>query len=195
MNQFLLPYIRIKALELPEPISTGDSFDFVMEDSARQARFTIGKKLGNIRTLVEAITEDHLVFDFKKNRDNEEYTITIIRNGAVLFRPPRMDTYSKMDSKEKMEGYEIIGHSAYFRISDKYTKERMVNFVEISLSSSFFFNKVGKERMKFTFTILKIQPGLDRTKRNRDGSFAWGQESNESGESDEGEEMDGGDDE
>ncbi|MCC5815349.1 MAG: hypothetical protein JJT78_11370 [Leptospira sp.] len=181
-NQFILPYIRIKALELPDPINTGDSFDFVVEETARQARFSIGKKIGNVRTLVAAVSEDHLVFEFKKNRDNEEYTITIYRNGAVLFKPPRMDTYSKMESKEKMEGYEIIGHSADFRISDKYTKDRMVNFVEIRLSSSFFFNKVGKERMKFTFTILKIQPGLDRIKRNRDGSFAWGQETDEESE-------------
>ena len=44
------------------------------------------------------------------------------------------------------------------------------------MSASFFFNKSGNERMKFTFTITKIQPGLNRAKRNREGSFDWGQE-------------------
>lgn len=182
IHQFLLPYIHLKALELPDPVSVGDQFDLVVEESSRQARFSIGKKVGNIRTLCKAIMDDHLIFDFKKNRDNEEYEITIKRNGACLFKPPRMDVYSKMENKEKLESFEIIGHSAEFRISDRFIKDRMVNFIEISLSSKFFFNKMGKERIKFSFTVTKIHPGLNRENRNRDGSFDWGQEDSESDE-------------
>lgn len=186
----MIPYMRLKALELPDPISVGDSFSFVVEETARQSSFSIGKKTGNLRTLCSAIQEDHLVFEIKKNRDNEEYSLTIIKNGPTLFKPPRMDTYTKMDSREKMEGYEIIGHSADFRISDKIIKERMVNFIEIRLSTSFFYNRSGKERMKFSFTILKIMPGLERSKRERDGSFGWGQEENDANDSEENQEED-----
>lgn len=184
LHQFILPYIHLKALELPDPISVGDSFDFVVEGSARSGRFTIGKKIANLRTLCKAIQDDHLVFDFKRNRDTEEFEITIYRNGSCLYKPPRMDLFEKMDAKEKLESYEIIGHTADFRISDKLTKDRMVNFIEVSLSSSYFFNRVGKEKMKFTFTVTKIQPGLNRKKRNRDGSYDWGQEGG-SGDSEE----------
>lgn len=184
IHQFLLPYIYLKSLELPDPVSVGDQFDLVVEESSRQAKFTIGKKIGDIKTLCKAIMDDHLVLEFKKNRDNEEYEISIKRNGACLFKPPRMDVFSKMESKEKLESYEIIGHSAEFRISDRFIKERMVNFIEIRLSSKFYFNKMGKERMKFSFTITKIHPGLNRANRNRDGSYDWGQEESEVDEED-----------
>jgi len=186
INQFILPIIRMKSLELPNPISVGDSYDLVVNEIERIAHFAIGKKIGNIQTLTKAITEDHLVFHFKKARDSEDYDISIQKNGLVLYKPPRMDIYSKMDSKETLESNEIIGHTADFRLSDKVVKERMINFVEISMSSSFFFNKSGNERMKFTFTITKIQPGLNRAKRNREGTFDWGQE--------EGSDEDGSDD-
>jgi hypothetical protein len=176
IHQFILPILRMKALELPDPISVGDSFDLVVNEIERIAHFAIGKKIGNIQTLTKAITEDHLVFHFKKARDTEDYDISIQKNGLVLYKPPRMDTYSKMESKEILESNEIIGHSAEFRLSDRVVKERMVNFVEISMIGSFFFNKSGNERMKFTFTITKIQPGLNRAKRNREGTFDWGQE-------------------
>jgi len=175
-NQFILPYWKLKALELPNPIQVGDAFDFVVPDSERQGRFSIGKKLSDLNTLCSHISEDHLVFDIKKNNENEEYSIVVTRNGPTLFKPPRMDVYSKMEAREKIEGYEIIGHFADFRISDKIVKERMVNYIEIRLSTSYFFNKYGKERMKFTFTVIKIHPGFNRTKRNRDGCFGWGQE-------------------
>jgi hypothetical protein len=176
IHQFVLPVLRLKALELPNPISVGDSFDLVVNEIERSAEFSIGKRIGNIQTLIKAISDDHLVFHFKKAKETEDYDITIHRNGIVLFKPPRMDVFSKMENKENLESNEIIGHTADFRISDKLVKERMVNFIEVSLSSKFYFNKNGNERMKFTFTIKRIQPGLNRTKRNREGTFDWGQE-------------------
>lgn len=163
-------------MELPDGVHAGDSMEFVVPDSVRQARFTIGKKLSNFNTICSGIQEDHLIFDIKRNNENEEYTITITKNGPTLYKPPRMETYSKMESKEKIEGYEIIGHYADFRIGDKIVKDRMIHYIEIRLTTEFFFNKVGKERMKFIFTVLKIHPGLNREKRNRDGCFGWGQE-------------------
>lgn len=81
-----------------------------------------------------------------------------------------------MDSKESFESYEIIGHPAEFRISDKIVKDRMVNYIEISLTASFYFNKLGKERMRFQFRIGKIQPGINRFQRFRGDVYAWGKE-------------------
>jgi hypothetical protein len=184
-HQFLIPLLRLKQLELPDPVAKGDQFDIVVDEGTRTFRFTIGKKTGNLRTLCHAISEDHLVFQFKKTSDNEEYTITVQKNAPVLFKPPRMDVYSKMESKEKIESHEIIGHTADFRISDRFTKDRMVNYIEIRLGSSFYFNKMGKERMRFSFTIARIQPGLNREFRNRDGCFDWGQEDGAEEEEDE----------
>jgi len=90
-----------------------------------------------------------------------------------------MEIYHKMESKETFDSYEIIGHPVEFRISDKIVKERMANFIEIALTSSFYFNRLGKERMRFTFTIGKIQPGINRKVRLRGDIYAFGKEEEE----------------
>ncbi len=89
--------------------------------------------------------ENHLVFQIKKSKDSEDYTITVLKNGPSFYKPPRMEHYEKMESKESFESYEIIGHPVEFRISDKIVKDRMVNFIEISLTASFYLQNWEKK--------------------------------------------------
>lgn len=175
-NQFIHPVISRKESDRYIPVQTGDKYDLVVDELTRFATFHIGCKTGQLATRCNAISEDHLIFQFKKSRDSEDYTITVLKNGPSFYKPPRMEHYGKMESKESFESYEIIGHPAEFRISDKIAKERMVNFIEISLTSSFYFNRSGKERMKFTFAVGKIQPGINRKVRFRGDVYGFGKE-------------------
>ena len=175
-QQFIFPIVSRKDSDRYIPVQTGDSYDLTVDEISRFSSFSVGCRTGNLATRCNAISEDHLIFQFKKSKDTEDYAITVLRNGPTFYKPPRMDTYTKMESKETFDSYEIIGHTAELRISDKIIKERMVNFIEISLSSSFYFTKLGKERMKFTFTIGKIQPGINRKIRFRDDTYGFGKE-------------------
>ncbi|TGN09111.1 hypothetical protein EHS11_12790 [Leptospira ilyithenensis] len=175
-TQFILPIISRKESDRFNPAHTGDRYDLVVDESTRFAQFTIGCKTGNIATRCNAISEDQLIFQIKKAKDSEDYSITVLRNGPTFYKPPRMEIYHKMESKEIFDSYEIIGHPVEFRISDKIVKERMANFIEIALNSSFYFNKLGKERMRFTFTVGKIQPGINRKVRLRGDIYAFGKE-------------------
>jgi hypothetical protein len=179
-QQFIFPIVARKDSNRFIPVQTGDRYDLVVDEVSRYGQFMIGCKTGHLATRCNAISEDHLIFQFKKSKDSEDYAITVLRNAPTFYKPPRMEMYGKMESREAFDSYEIIGHPAEFRISDKIIKERMVNFIEISLTSSFYFNKLGKERMKFTFTIGKIQPGINRKVRFRDDTYAFGKEEEDS---------------
>ena len=163
-------------MDLPPPISNGDKFFLVVDSSERYAKFTIGKYIGNIASRVSALQDEHLVFQFKRAKDSEDYDIVIQRNGAVLYQHPKMDVYSKMESIEKLESHEVIGHEAKFRLGSRISKDRMTHFVEISMGSEFYFNRLKEEKLRFIFTVTRIQPGLNRLKPNADKTFAWGRE-------------------
>lgn len=154
----------------------------MVPESQRNVRFSVGQTSGNIRTYCNTISDNHLIFNLKKAKDSEDYEIQILRNSAVLFKPPGMPTFSKMESSEKLDSYEVIGKSADFRISDKVVKERMTQYFEIGLSSEFFINNFGKERMRFIFTITKIHPGLNRKTPIKKGLYAFGKEEREESE-------------
>ncbi len=178
-KQFLFPILSRKESDRFIPVQVGDKFDYVVDEISRNGQFLVGCRTGNLPTRCQAISEDHLIFQFKKARDTEDYTIHVLKNGSTFFRPPRMEIFEKMEQKESFESYEIIGHSTDFRISDKIVKDRMINFIELSLSSSFYFNKVGKERMRFTITVQKIQPGINRKLKSREDTYPFGKEEGE----------------
>jgi len=175
-HQFVLPILARRGSNSDIPVAVGDKYDYVVDEATRNGIFTIGCKTGNISTRCHGITEDHLIFQLKKARDTEDYTVTILKNGPTLFRPPRMEIFGKMEPKETIESYEIIGHSTEFRISDRIAKDRMIHYVQVSLASSFYFNKVGKERMRFTFSVTKIQPGVIRKIKLKDDTYGFGKE-------------------
>lgn len=155
-KEVIYPAIKKGSAGIGTPPEEGDRFLLVVPESQRNIRFSVGQTSGNIRTYCNTISDNHLIFNLKKAKDSEDYEIQILRNSAVLFKPPGMPTFSKMESTEKLDSYEVIGKSADFRISDKVVKERMTQYFEIGLSSEFFINNFGKERMRFIFTITKI---------------------------------------
>ncbi|MCB1141219.1 MAG: hypothetical protein H7A24_01480 [Leptospiraceae bacterium] len=182
-KEIVYPYILISTKEVEPPPEVGKVYEFIVSESERNSFFSVGKTTGNIVTRCSAIQEDHLIFQFKKDPSQEEYDIQIKKNGAVLFKPPRMPTYSTMDSTEKLESHEVIGKTADFRISNVILKERMVNFIEISLTSKFIITKSGKERLQFRFTITKIHPGLNLNSPDKTGNFPWGKDEQKAEES------------
>ncbi|MCG6167908.1 hypothetical protein [Leptospira sanjuanensis] len=181
-QEVIYPAIKKGSAGAGTPPEEGDRFVLVVSESQRNVRFTVGQTSGEIRTYCNAISDNHLVFNIKKAKDSEDYEIQILKNSPVLFKPPAMPTFSKMESTEKLDSYEIIGKSADFRISDKVTKERMTQYFEIRLSSEFFINNFGKERMRFIFTIAKIHPGLNRRTPIKKGLYAFGKEEREEAE-------------
>ncbi|EMS88052.1 hypothetical protein [Leptospira noguchii] len=178
-KEIIYPAIKKGGAGIGTPPEEGDRFLLVVPESQRSVRFSIGQTSGNIRTYCNTISNNHLIFNLKKAKDSEDYEIQILRNSAVLFKPPGMPTFSKMESSEKLDSYEVIGKSADFRISDKVVKERMTQYFEIGLSSEFFINNFGKERMRFIFTITKIHPGLNRKTPIKKGLYAFGKEERE----------------
>ncbi|EMN94419.1 hypothetical protein LEP1GSC110_4741 [Leptospira interrogans serovar Medanensis str. UT053] len=181
-KEVIYPTIKKGSAGIGTPPEEGDRFLLVVPESQRNVRFSVGQTSGNIRTYCNTISDNHLIFNLKKAKDSEDYEIQILRNSAVLFKPPGMPTFSKMESSEKLDSYEVIGKSADFRISDKVVKERMTQYFEIGLSSEFFINNFGKERMRFIFTITKIHPGLNRKTPIKKGLYAFGKEEREESE-------------
>ncbi|EMY77601.1 hypothetical protein LEP1GSC060_1189 [Leptospira weilii serovar Ranarum str. ICFT] len=181
-REVIYPAIKKGSAGIGTPPEEGDRFLLVVSESQRNIRFSVGQTSGNIRTYCNAISDNHLIFNLKKAKDSEDYEIQILRNSPVLFKPPGMPTFSKMESAEKLDSYEVIGKSADFRISDKVVKERMTQYFEIGLSSEFFVNNFGRERMRFVFTITKIHPGLNRKTPIKKRLYAFGKEEKEESE-------------
>ncbi|EKO14682.1 hypothetical protein [Leptospira kirschneri] len=184
-KEVIYPAIKKGSAGIGTPPEEGDRFLLVVPESQRNVRFSVGQTSGNIRTYCNTISDNHLIFNLKKAKDSEDYEIQILRNSAVLFKPPGMPTFSKMESTEKLDSYEVIGKSADFRISDKVVKERMTQYFEIGLSSEFFINNFGKERMRFIFTITKIHPGLNRKTPIKKGLYTFGKEERSGGDEEE----------
>ncbi|MDV6235011.1 hypothetical protein CH379_005135 [Leptospira ellisii] len=178
-QEIIYPALKKQGAGSGAPPEEGDRFVLVVSESQRNVRYGIGQTSGEIKTYCNAISDNHLVFNFKKAKDTEDYEIQIMRNAPVLFKPPAMPTFSKMESTEKLDSYEVIGKNADFRISDKVVKERMTQYFEISLSSEFFINNYGKERMRFIFTVTRIHPGLNRRTPVKKGLYTFGKEERE----------------
>ncbi|MBK9500806.1 MAG: hypothetical protein IPO06_15805 [Leptospiraceae bacterium] len=150
-----------------------------MNETDRVSYFSIGANTGQIPTKCSAISEDHLSFTFKKDPRGEEYTITIKREGPVLYKHPRMSHFLKLASTERLESHELIGKVAEFRLSNKISKERMIDFIEITLTSAFVISRSGVERMKFIFTFSKVHPGFNLKTKNRKGLFPLGKDAHQ----------------
>ena len=171
--EFVRPYFALKAEGETPPPQVDDKYELVVKESERMSVFSVGQMSGDLITKCVAISEDHLIFQFKKAGLGDAFDIIIKRNGPTLFKPPRMDYFLKMDGTERLEGHEIIGKSAFFRISDNIIKDRMTNYIEISLTTNYFIDQRGREKVKFVFTITKVQPSINLKTRNRKGLYSF----------------------
>ncbi|MBK6606107.1 MAG: hypothetical protein IPG24_11660 [Leptospiraceae bacterium] len=90
-----------------------------------------------------------------------------------------MSHFLKLASTERLESHELIGKVAEFRLSNKISKERMIDFIEITLTSAFVISRSGVERMKFIFTFSKVHPGFNLKTKNRKGLFPLGKDAHQ----------------
>ena len=179
-SQILLPYFSRRDAGIYDPPAEGQKYEMIVDEMERIYQFSIGKKSGQLPTRIAELSEDHLVLLFKKAKDSENYDITIKRSGPVLYRPPRMEHYTVMESADHLESHEIIGHKAEFRLAGKLNKDRMAHYIELSLSSMFIINRIGRERMKFIVTVEKLQPGINTDKPMKGRLFQFGKSKNKS---------------
>lgn len=159
-DQFIKPYMILKSAEIEPPPEEGAVFEFIISETASTASFSVGRKTGNLATKCKSISEDHLVFQFKRGRDDEEYDILVKKGGPTLAKPPRMAVYSRLDEPLKLESHEVIGKTTDFRLSDSIIKDRMTSYLEIQFVADFIINEKGAEKMRFKFTVSKIHPGM-----------------------------------
>ena len=133
----------------------------------------IGQVDGQIATRMVGIREDHLKLTFLKERDLEEYQITVDSGGPVFFRPPHARHLENLKGREVFESRELIGHPASFRVVALVRDGRPVQYIEFELSTRFVMNRMGEEKMKFVLELKRVFPGLDSKSRNKKGVFSF----------------------
>ncbi|MBI40531.1 MAG: hypothetical protein CMF59_13100 [Leptospiraceae bacterium] len=155
------------------PPKEGYIQDIIIDQKERRKSVIVGQLDGTIATRLVGIKEDHLRLDFLKERDLEEYQITVESGGPVFFRPPHARHLEMMRGKEVFESRELIGHPASFRIAAMVRDGRPIQYVEFELSTRFVMNRMGEEKMKFLLELKRIFPGLDSKTRNKKGVFSF----------------------
>lgn len=172
-------------LEAPPP-TEGYVYDIVIDPKERRKKVSIGQLDGTIRTHMQGIKEDHLVLLFTKDRDLEEYEISVNPGGFLLYRPPHGAKLDFLNHKESFESRELIGHPATFRLGAGVRDKRAFQYVEFELTTKFVINQLGEERMKFLLEVKRIFPGVEKESRKK-GVYGFSRlkVNQESGEKDE----------
>ena len=155
------------------PMEEGTVEDIVLEHE-RIRQITIGQLDSDIKTRMHGIREDHLTLLLRKDPDLEVYTITATPGGPILFRRPHSKKYELMSGVDSFESSELIGYPALFRLAANMRDGRLIHYMEFELSTKYFINNSGEEKMRFMLKFVKFYPGLDRESRNKRGIFMFG---------------------
>ena len=83
----LYPAFKVMADTSSPPPALGESKELILKNG-RHLRYRLGLVDSDWKLRMKGIVEDHLVFDFRKDRTLEEYEIELIPSGPVLYRPP-----------------------------------------------------------------------------------------------------------
>lgn len=169
----LYPALKVMADTSSPPPAPGERKELILKNG-RHLRYRLGLVDSDWKLRMKGIVEDHLVFDFRKDRTLEEYEIEIIPGGPVLYRPPHEQRLQRMKGRDRMESRELIGHPALFRLVAAMQGERPVHYIEFELSTRFFIDNAGDERMKFIVELKRIHPGIDLKSRNKRGVYSFG---------------------
>ena len=156
------------------PPEVGFSMEIVIDAHERSRIVSVGQLDSDIKLRLNGIKEDHLVLKFLKERDLEDYHITTAPGGALFYRPPHAKKMEMMKSSETFESRELIGYPATFRVAASVKDNRPIQYVEFELSTGYFINNFGEEKMRFDFTLKKIFPSLDQDSRDKKGLYAFG---------------------
>lgn len=171
-----------------QPPEVGYSMDVVLDHNVRSRIVRIGLTDGDIKLRLQGIKEDHMTLKFHREAGMEEYDITLQPGGHVFFRPPHARKLERVGSAEKMESSELIGHPATFRLAAVVQHDRPLQYAEFELSTSYFINRVDEEKMKFTLTLKKLFPGVDRNRPVKKGIYRFARQQAEEEAAEEGEE-------
>lgn len=181
------PALNARAdIDSPPP-EEGYSREIVL-DQERTRTITIGQVDSDITTRMQGIKEDHLVIRLDKERELEEYAVTLSPGGAVYWIPPHSKKTEPLKGVEVVDSREIIGHPLSLRIAAAVRDNRPVQYLEFSLSTEYFFNTYGEEKMKFKLTMVRIVPPLDVNSRNKQGLYMFGRGGSEHERESEGDE-------
>lgn len=167
------PTLRAMKERMSQPPEEGFQYEVVLDHDKRSRIISIGQLDADINTQLQGIREDHLLLKFHRVPDTEEYDITIVPGGNVFYRRPHASKIEQIRDQEKFESHELIGHPAIFRVAAIVQHGRPLQYLEFELSAGFFFNRVGQEKMKFTLTLKKIFPGVDRNKPLKKGIYRF----------------------
>lgn len=159
------------------PPRQGEKRELTFKDT-RHIRYRIGLFDSDWKLRMKGIVEDHIILDFKKDRNLEEYDIDLIPGGVVFYRPPHEQQLVRIKSRERIQSQELIGHSAILRLVAALQGERQVHYVELELSTRFYIDNAGDERMKFILELQRVWPGIDMNSRSKRGVYSFGRESN-----------------
>lgn len=169
----LYPAFKVMADTSSPPPALGESKELILKNG-RHLRYRLGLVDSDWKLRMKGIVEDHLVFDFRKDRSLEEYEIELNPSGPVLYRPPHEQHLQRMKGKDRIESRELIGHPALFRLVAAIQGERPVHYIEFELSTRFFIDNAGDERMKFIVELKRIHPGIDLKSRSKRGVYNFG---------------------
>ncbi len=171
---FIHPALQLKADQESPPPEAGYTLDIILEDPTRFRTIAVGCLDGDIKLRLNGIKEDQLVLKFKKERDLEEYEITVVPGANIFYRAPHAQKIEPLKSSEIFESRELIGHPALFRVAAHVKNNRPLQYVEFELSTQYFINNIGEEKMKFPLTMKRIFPGVDVNSRNKKGLYVFG---------------------
>lgn len=170
---FLRPVLRARSEIDSPPPEEGYQFEIIL-DQVRTRTVSLGQLDSDIKTRLQGIKEDHLVLRFEKERDTEDYAITLSPGGACFWRPPHAKKTELLKSTETFDSRELIGHPVPLRIAASVKDNRALQYVEFELSTSFFINRFGEEKMRFMLTLSKLYPNVDVRSRGKKGIYMFG---------------------
>lgn len=156
------------------PPEEGTVKEIIVDDLVRNRKISIGLQDSDITTRMNGIKEDHLSIRIHKERDMEEYDITLVPGGPVFYRPPHAKKFDPLKVPESFASRELIGHPALLRVVAGIKDNRLLQYLEFELSTKYFVNSAGEEKMKFLITLSRIYPGVDLNSRNKKGIFLFG---------------------
>ncbi|MCR9144271.1 MAG: hypothetical protein NXI24_18640 [bacterium] len=170
---FIRPALMIKADRDSPPPEEGWAYEILMDDSQRFRSLSVGLLDSDIKLRLQGIREDQLVLKFQKERELEEYEITVQPGANLFYRPPHGKKIEPLKSSEQFESRELIGHPALFRVAASVKNNRPLQYVEFELSTKYVINNLGEEKMKFLLTMSRVFPGVDVNSRSKKGLYMF----------------------
>lgn len=167
------PAMKVMASATAPPPAPGSIHEVILRNGRHQ-RFRIGLVDAEVKMRLKGIVEDHVVLDFKRDRRLEEYEILVIPSGTTFLRHPHSKSLERMRGTETIESRELIGHPAMLRLVAAMQGERPIHYVEFELSTKYFIDAGGEERMKFLLELKRIHPGIDLKSLTKKGVYNFG---------------------